>query len=147
MDDFISIQRKNHGVLKAALSTIPEVSFRRIPDEEGDSCGFLNFYMPTAEQSDKVVEAFKEFGIDAYWNYYNNNWHYVREWAHLKEIKSLYPLSDQINKTLENIKDQKFPQSDDLISRNISCLIKLSWTEEEVEDRASRMVQAIKSIL
>jgi 8-amino-3,8-dideoxy-alpha-D-manno-octulosonate transaminase len=146
MDEFISIQRKNHGILKAALSTVPEVSFRRIPDEEGDSCGFLSFFMPTAELSDKVVEAFKEFGIDAYWNYFNNNWHYIRKWDHLKEIKSLYPISDQINKTLQNIKDQKFPQSDDLISRNISCLIKLSWTEEEVKDRASRMVQAIKSI-
>ncbi len=147
MDEFISIQRKNHGILKAALSTVPEVSFRRIPDEEGDSCGFLSFFMPTAELSDKVVEAFKEFGIDAYWNYFNNNWHYIRKWDHLKEIKSLHPLSDQINKTLQNINDQKFPQSDDLISRNISCLIKLSWTEEEVKDRASRMVQAIKSIL
>ena len=147
MDDFIGIQRKNHGVLKAALSTIPEVSFRRIPDQEGDSCGFLSFYMPTAELSNKVVEAFKEFGIDAYWNYFDNNWHYIRKWDHLKEIKSLHPLSDQIKKSLQNINEQKFPQSDDLISRNISCLIKLSWTEEEVKDRASRMVQAIKSIL
>lgn len=147
MDEIIGIQRKNNGILKAALSTIPEVSFRRIPDQEGDSCGFLSFYMPTAELSNKVVEAFKEFGIDASWNYFNNNWHYVRKWDHLKEIKSLHPLSDQINKSLQNINDQKFPQSDDLISRNISCLIKLSWTEEEVKDRASRMVQAIKSIL
>ncbi len=147
MDEFINIQRKNHSILKTALSTIPEVSFRRIPDEEGDSCGFLSFFMPTAELSDKVVEAFKEFGIDACWNYFNNNWHYIRKWDHLKEIKSLYPLSDQINKALQNINDQNFPQSDDLISRNISCLIKLSWTEEEVKDRASRMVQAIKSIL
>ena len=146
MDEFISIQRKNHGILKAALSTVPEVSFRRIPDQEGDSCGFLSFFMPTAELSDKVIDAFKEFGIDACWNYFNNNWHYIRKWDHLKEIKSLFPLSDQINKALKNINDQKFPQSDDLISRNISCLIKLSWTEEEVKDRASRMVQAIKSI-
>ena len=147
MDEFINIQRKNHGILKTALSTIPEVSFRRIPDEEGDSCGFLSFFMPTAELSEKVVEAFKEFGIDACWNYFNNNWHYIRKWDHLKEIKSLYPLSDQINKALQNINDQKFPQSDEVISRNISCLIKLSWTDEEVKDRASRMVQAIKSIL
>jgi len=147
MDEFISIQRRNHGILKAALSTIPEVSFRRIPDPQGDSCGFLNFFMPTAELSNKVVDAFKEHGIDAYWNYFNNNWHYIRKWNHLKELKSLYPLSDQIKEGLQRINDQKFPQSDDLISRNISCLIKLSWTEEEVKDRASRMAQAIKSIL
>lgn len=147
MDDFIAIQRKNHAILKEALSTIPEVSFRRIPDPEGDSCGFLNFYMPTSELSNKVVDALKEFGIDGYWNYYNNNWHYIRRWDHFKELKSLFPLSDHIKEGLERIKDQSFPQSDDLISRNISCLIKLSWTEEEVHDRAKRMVAAIKSIL
>ena len=147
MDDFIKIQRKNHSIIKEALSSIPEVSFRRVPDPEGNSCGFLSFFMPTAELSNKVVDAFKEHGIDGYWNYYNNNWHYIRRWDHLKEITSLFPLSNQLNEGLKKIKDQKFPQSDDIISRNISCLIKLSWTEEEVKDRAARMVTAIKSIL
>ena len=147
MDDFISIQRRNHAILKEALSAIPEVTFRRIPDPEGDSCGFLNFFMPTAELSNKVVEAFAKFGIDAYWNYYNNNWHYIRKWDHFKEMKSLFPLSDEIKKGMERLKDQSFPQSDDFISRNISCLIKLSWTEEEVKERATKMAAAIHSIL
>ncbi len=147
MDDFIRIQRKNHAILKEALSAIPEVTFRRVPDPEGDSCGFLNFFMPTAELSNKVVEAFATFGIDAYWNYYNNNWHYIRKWDHFKEMKSLFPLSDQIKKGMERLKEQSFPKSDDLISRNISCLIKLSWTEEEVKDRGARMAAAINSIL
>jgi 8-amino-3,8-dideoxy-alpha-D-manno-octulosonate transaminase len=147
MDDFISIQRRNHAILKDALSAIPEVTFRRIPDPEGDSCGFLNFFMPTAELSNKVVEAFAKFGIDAYWNYFNNNWHYIRKWDHFKEMKSLFPLSDQIKKGMERLKEQSFPQSDDLISRNISCLIKLSWTEEEVKERGAKMAAAINSIL
>lgn len=147
MDDFISTQRRNHGILKQALSEIPEVSFRRIPDPEGDSCGFLNFFMPTADLTNKVVDAFKAHGIDGYWNYFNNNWHYIRKWEHLKEIKSLFPLSENIKKGLERISDQKFPQSDDLISRNISCLIKLSWTEDQVIDLGKRMNAAIKSVL
>ncbi len=147
MDEFVRIQRRNHGIIKAALSEIPEVTFRRIPDPEGDSCGFLNFFMPTAELSNKVVDAFKAYGIDGYWNYFNNNWHYIRRWEHLKEIKSLFPLSASVKKGLETIGRQSFDQSDALISRNISCLIKLSWTEEEVNDRAARMAEAIKSIL
>lgn len=147
MDEFIAIQRKNHGIIKEALSEIPEVSFRRIPDPEGNSCGFLSFSMPTAELSNKVVDAFASHGIDGYWNYYENNWHYIRKWDHFKEMKSLFPLSDQLKQGLEKIKTQSFPQSDDIISRNISCLIKLSWTEEEVKDRAQRMAKAIKSVL
>jgi len=147
IDDFIAIQRKNKKVLKDALATIPEVTFRRIPDEAGDSATFLSFFMPTAELSRKVVAAFKENGVDAYWNYYENSWHYVRKWEHLIEQKTLFPLSDNIKNGLQDLSKVEFPQSDDVISRNISCLIKLSWTEEEVKQRAENMVKAIRSVI
>ncbi|WP_347174588.1 DegT/DnrJ/EryC1/StrS family aminotransferase [Polaribacter uvawellassae] len=147
LDDFVATQRKNKKALKDALKTIPEVSFRRIPDEAGDSAGFLSFFMETKELTDKVVKAFKVHGVDAYWNYYENDWHYVRKWNHLKDLVSLYPLSDQIVNGMQDLNNTKFPQSDDLISRNISCLIKLSWTEEQVNERAANMVAAIKSVL
>ena len=62
-------------------------------------------------------------------------------------MKSLFPISDQIKKGMQDLKTKEFPQSDDFISRNISCLIKLSWTEEEVKQRAANMVAAIKSVL
>ena len=147
LDGFVETQRKNKKVLKDALKTIPEVTFRRIPDEAGDSAGFLSFFMATKELTDKVVKAFKEHGVDAYWNYYENDWHYVRKWSHLKEQVSLFPLSDQIVNGMQDLNTTEFPQSDDLISRNISCLIKLSWTEAQVNERAANMVAAIKSVL
>ena len=147
LDDFVATQRKNKKVLKDALKSIPEVSFRRIPDEEGDSAGFLSFFMPTKELTDKVVAAFKDYGVDAYWNYFENDWHYVRKWNHLKDQHSLFPLSDHIVNGMQDLNSVEFPQSDDLISRNISCLIKLSWTDTEVQERAEKMVAAIKSVL
>ena len=147
IDDFLAIQRKNKKIIKDALATIPEVTFRRIPDEAGDSATFLSFFMPTAEKSRAVVKAFAAHGVDAYWNYFDNNWHYIRKWNHLKDMKSLFPISDQIKNGMQDLNTTTFPQSDDIISRNISCLIKLSWTEEEVKDRAERMVKAIKSVL
>lgn len=147
LEDFVVTQRKNKKVLKDALATIPEVSFRRLPDEDGDSAGFLSFFMPTKELTDKVVAALKEHGVDAYWNYYENDWHYVRKWNHLKDKVSLYPLSDQIVNGMQDLNNADFSQSDDFISRNISCLIKLSWTDLEVQERATKMVAAIKSVL
>ncbi len=146
-DEFIALQRKHKKILKDALATVAEVKFRRLPDEEGDSAGFLSFFMPTEVLTKKVVAAFKEFGIDGYWNYYENNWHYIRKWDHLKEMKSLFPVSEQIKKGMQDLRTQSFPQSDDYIARNISCLVKLSWTEEEVKERAKKMVEAIKSVL
>ncbi|MFV0237198.1 MAG: DegT/DnrJ/EryC1/StrS family aminotransferase [Flavobacteriales bacterium] len=146
-DEFLKIQRKNKKILKEALATIPEITFRRIPDEAGDSATFLSFFMPTESLTKKVVTAFKDFGIDAYWNYYENNWHYIRKWSHLKDMKSLFPISDHIKQGMQNLNNTSFPQSDDYIARNISCLIKLSWTEKEVKERAEKMVKAIQSVL
>jgi 8-amino-3,8-dideoxy-alpha-D-manno-octulosonate transaminase len=71
----------------------------------------------------------------------------VRKWEHLKDLKSLYPISKEVKEGLKYLKTQTFEQSDHYIGRNISCLIKLSWTEEEVRLRANKMVLAITSVL
>mgnify|MGYP001148913373 FL=1 len=112
-----------------------------------ESCAFLSFFLPSLEISRKVSEAFKSNGIDVCWNYFDNNWHYIREWHHLKDAKSLYPLSSEIKNALEELKTQNFSQSDFYIGRNISCLIKLSWTEEEVRERALKMRNCINEVL
>ena len=71
----------------------------------------------------------------------------MRKWNHLKDQVSLFPLSDQIVNGMQDLNTADFSKSDDIISRNISCLIKLSWTEEQVNERAVQMVAAIKSVL
>ena len=147
LNEFVQIQKKNYTILREALSQIPEVTFRRVPEGGVESYSFLNFFLPDLEIARKVSGAFKENGVDACWNYYDNSWHYIREWHHLKNIKSLYPISEEVKKGLEYLQTKSFDQSDHYISRNISCLIKMSWTENEVRERASKMVDVINSFL
>jgi 8-amino-3,8-dideoxy-alpha-D-manno-octulosonate transaminase len=147
LPEFIAIQKKNYTILRDAISSIPEVTFRRVPEGGEESYAFLNFFLPDLETSRKVATSFKENDIDVCWNYFDNNWHYVRKWNHLKDAKSLFPLSSEIRQGLEAIKNTEFIQSDHFIGRNISCLIKLSWTEAEVNERASKMLDTIKSSL
>ncbi len=147
LDEFVAIQKKNYAIIREALSQIPEVTFRRVPEGGEESYSFLSFFLPDLETSRKVIQAFKENGIDACWNYYDNNWHYIRKWDHLKELKTLYPLSAEVKEGLQYLETKTFKQSDHYIGRNISCLIKLSWTEEEVKERANKMVKAIISVL
>jgi len=145
LPEFLEIQKKNYTILRNAISNLPGVTFRKVPEGGEESYAFLNFFLPDLDSARKVSEAFKNNGVDACWNYYDNNWHYVRKWHHLKEAKSLYPLSSEIKKMLSDLNARDFSQSDHFIGRNISCLIKLSWTEAEVNERAIKMAEAIKS--
>ena len=147
LKDFIAIQKKNYTTLRKAISEIEEVTFRTVPEGGEESYAFLNFFLPNLDRARKVIASFKEKGVDACFHYYDNNWHYVRKWEHLKEIKTLYPVSKEVKEGLSYLKDKTFDQSDHFIGRNISCLIKLSWTEAEVKERAKLMVQAIKESL
>ena len=147
LPEFLDIQKRNFNILREALEQIPEVTFRTVPEGGVESCAFLNFFLPDLETANKVSQAFKENGVDVCWNYYNNTWHYIREWNHLKDLKSLYPISAEVKKGLEYLKTKDFSKSDEYIARNISCLIKLSWTEDEVNERARKMVESINAVL
>ncbi|WP_034046209.1 DegT/DnrJ/EryC1/StrS family aminotransferase [Wocania ichthyoenteri] len=147
LPEFLEIQKRNYTILRDALSQIPEVTFRTVPEGGEESYAFLNFFLPDLEIANNVSKAFNENGVDACWNYYNNNWHYIRKWNHLKDLKSLYSISEEVKQGLEYLQTKTFEESDHYVSRNISCLIKLSWTEDEVRNRASKMVEIIKSII
>ena len=147
LPEFIAIQKKNYSILRAGLSQIPQVTFRTIPEGGEESYAFLNFFLPDLDTARKVSKAFKENGIDVCWNYYDNNWHYIRKWDHLKDLKSLFPISKEVKDGLKYLQTKTFEQSDGYIGRNISCLIKLSWTEAEVRDRAEKMVDCITQFI
>jgi len=147
LQEFIAIQKKNYTILRDAISKVPGVTFRRVPEGGEESYAFLNFFLPDLETAREVLTAFKNNGVDVCWNYFDNNWHYIRKWDHLKTQKSLFPLSSEMKQGLENIENKSFEQSDHYIGRNISCLIKLSWTEDEVKERASKMVSSLTKII
>jgi len=148
LDTFLSIQKKNHSKLKQILSTIPEISFRRVPDVEGDSCTFLSWFLPTQELTNAFVEEMKIEGKmpgNFYW--FNNNWHYIKKWDHLKQAKSLYPLSLDQKLSLMNLSNKDFSASDAIMSRCISTAISLLWSDEQIEEKGNKIVEVVKRVL
>lgn len=145
LDEFVAIQKKNYTILRDALAQIPEVVFRTVPEGGEESYSFLSFFLADLETTRKASAALKENGIDACFHYYDNQWHYIRKWQHLKDLKTLYPVPAEVKKGLKYLETADYSVSDDFIARNISCLIKLSWTEEEVKLRAEKMVAAIRA--
>lgn len=147
LDDFIDIQKKNYTILRSALAEIPGLTFRRVPENGVENYSFLNFYMPTEDLARKTIKALSDVGVDACFYWYDNNWHYYRKWDHLKDLKSLGPLSVEIKNSMPDYHKSDFSQSDHWVGRNISGLIKLGWSAEEVSERAKKMTEAIQSVL
>ncbi len=147
LDDFLALQKKHYTILRTALEPLDGLTFRTVPDGGEESYAFLNFFLKDLNTARTVNQLFKDNGIDACFHYFDNNWHYIRKWEHLKNKSSLYPLSDHLKKGLKDLKDKDFSKSDHYIGRNISCLIKLSWTEEEAQKRAETMANCIKDAI
>ena len=139
LDSMLERQRKHKKQLKDALSQCPAIRFRSIPDETGDSATFLSFFLPDEEKTRAVVRGLGEAGVDGVFYWYDNNWHYIRKWEHLKGMKTAATLAADKLGDLPDYANLQLPQSDGIISRTISMLIKLSWTEQDVSERIEKM--------
>ncbi|HVM87331.1 MAG TPA: DegT/DnrJ/EryC1/StrS family aminotransferase [Puia sp.] len=145
---FLEIQRKNHLQLKDILQQVPEISFRVIPDPAGDSCTFLSWFLPTEEITKAVVSELKNQNILAgnfYW--FDNNWHYIRKWDHLKAATSLNNLNAEQQLALAKIQSSSFEASDNIMKRCISTAIGLTWTNEQIKDKGEKFINVIRKVL
>ncbi|MFN4008288.1 MAG: DegT/DnrJ/EryC1/StrS family aminotransferase [Chitinophagaceae bacterium] len=148
LDTILAMQRHNNKLLRSYLEQIPEVSFRVIPDPEGDNAAFLSWFLPTAELMQAFVTEMKAQGILAgnfYW--FDNNWHYIKKWHHLKEAATLNRVSDAQREALLALATQDFSVSDAVMSRCISTAISLSWTEEQIHEKGTQMVAVLQKVL
>lgn len=148
LGQFLSIQRKNHGILKNILSGIPGISFREIPDAQGDSCTFLSWFLPTEEATKKTVEILKnENALAGNFYWFINNWHYHKKWDHLKKGHSLYPLNEAQNQALSDLHAKDFSKSDTILSCCISTAISLGWKESDIINKGEKIVAAAKQAM
>jgi 8-amino-3,8-dideoxy-alpha-D-manno-octulosonate transaminase len=148
LDEFLTIQKKNNAALKNILATVPEISFRRVPDEAGDSGSFVSWFLPTAEITKAVVAELKAQNILAgnfYW--FDNNWHYIRKWDHLKNSVTLNALSPELKQKVMHHASKDFAASDAVMSRCVSTAISLTWSDEQIREKGEKMVAVIKSVL
>lgn len=147
LDEFLAIQKRNYDILRNVLESIPQVSFRRVPEGGVESCAFLNFFLPDTATAKKVHTALGEAGVDVCFYWFDNNWHYYKKWEHLTELKSLGNLPTEVKNQLPDFSKSDFSLSDHWVGRTVSCLIKLGWSAAEMEIRAQKTKEAILSVL
>lgn len=147
LDQFLAIQKHNYSIIENAIRGIEGVTFRRVPDPSGNSCTFLSFMLPTEEIARRCAQSLATAGVDGCFYWFDNNWHYIRKWDHLKNIESLSGLSQEQVSGLGYLREVSFDQSDNIMSRTISVSIKLGWTEEQVQARAANIAMVINESL
>ena len=148
VDTVLAMQKKNHSLLKNILSQVPEISFRRIPDPAGDSCTFLSWFLPTEKITRAVINELKAQNILAgnfYW--FDNNWHYIRKWDHLKNGVALSALHPDLKAAVIHHANKDFSASDAVMGRCVSTAIGLLWTEEQVKEKGEKIVSVINKVL
>ncbi len=147
LEEFLSIQKKNYSIIRESLQNIPGLTFRKVPPGGVESYAFLSFFLSDASLAKKAHKALGEAGVDGCFYWYDNNWHYYRKWEHLVNKKSLGKLTGEIENQLPDYTESDFSKSDHWVGRNISCLIKLGWSAETVQDRAHKMAQVLIHIV
>ena len=142
LDKIVATQRKTKAKIKAALADIADIQWRELADPEGDQASFLSFMLPTQERTAEIHQKLSEHGVDGCFYWYVNSWHYLKNWQHIQTMTSCAPLPIELNDQVPDYTQVHLPQSDDIMSRTLSMLIKLSWTEEEIDQRIESMRQA-----
>lgn len=147
LEQILDTQRKHKALIKSALEAIHGVSFRHIPDPAGDNASFLSFFLPTASLAREAHQALVKNGIGGNFYWYENNWHYIKKWEHLKNATSLFPLNPELTHALRQMDFGRFGQSDEIMGRTISSLINLNWTASQANERAEKIAKTIKTVL
>jgi len=144
LDTILHRQRTHKRALKEALSRIPEVTFRHVPDEAGDSATFLSFFLPDEARTRAVAKGLSDAGVDGCFYWYDNNWHYIRQWDHIKTLASAARLPIRLLDAYPEYTRVELPESDRIMGRTLSMQIKLSWTEDECEQRIQKIIDVIQ---
>jgi len=143
LDTILKIQRANKEALKEVFSQFPEVSFRWVPDPAGDSATFLSFFLPDEKRARNVARDLGKAGVDGCFYWYDNNWHYIRQWHHLKKLEAAAKLPIELMDNVPDYGAENLPQSDRIIGQLISMQIKLSWTKEDLSQRKEKIADVL----
>ena len=146
LDWILATQRRNKAAIKAALQPIPGIDFRRIPDPDGDSATFLTFFLPDLETARRSVRALAAAGVDGCFHWFDNNWHYLRRWKHLRDMSTAARMAVQTLPNRPDFSTIRLTASDTVMQRAVSMQIKLGWTPSQLERRIESTVTALASV-
>ncbi|MGE5841289.1 MAG: DegT/DnrJ/EryC1/StrS family aminotransferase [Deltaproteobacteria bacterium] len=141
-------QRQNKARIKEALARIDQVTFREVPDPEGDTATFITFFLPTAQKAKDFNRAMADAGAGAiYW--YDNDWHYYERWEHLLGAKTLmrsgYPFNGESGRVRCTYARDALPKTAEILSRTLSIAVNIHM-DQQIPKIISAIEKAARTI-
>lgn len=137
---------KNKKFLISKLSKNPNIGFARLADPEGDSATFLNLLLPDTETTQRVIDEMKASGVAGFDYWFKNMYHFINQWDHIKEMRTVSKLPVQVLGAPQDYKNLNLPKSQDVIGRLISFGVRVSWTEEQMETLANNIIACVEKV-
>jgi 8-amino-3,8-dideoxy-alpha-D-manno-octulosonate transaminase len=145
----VAEQRKNKAAVKNALSAVPGIGFRTIPDPQGDTATFIAFNLPSASKTKAFQKAMSAQGVDFIY-FYENFWHYLPTWEHFLSKSTVnskkYPFMDPSYKGKAEYGRELYPKAEDIMSRTLCMIIPIKMADGRVEAIAAAAQKAGKQI-
>jgi 8-amino-3,8-dideoxy-alpha-D-manno-octulosonate transaminase len=140
----LQANRRNKKTLQQLLSANTNIKFAALGDEAGDSATFLNILMPDTETAKRTVAALNEAGIGGFNYWFTNMYHFINQWDHLKQMKTVSKLPVELFGSSQDYKNLQLPKSQEVVGRLISFVIKCTWTEQEMKTLAQGFLAAVE---
>lgn len=146
IDRIRNAKRANKAYIRSRLSAIEGLSFRPMPDPDGDSGTFLNLFMPDQPMAEKAAHELGKAGVGVnYW--FTNQYHFINQWSHLKELKSPFKMAIHHLGAPQDYANLHLPQTQHSIGRLMSLGIKVTWSEKEMDELCATMTRVLTSVL
>jgi 8-amino-3,8-dideoxy-alpha-D-manno-octulosonate transaminase len=138
--------RHNKKFMQQALGKNPHIKFAKVGDEAGDSATFLNILMPTPEIAQRTVEAFNQSGVAGFDYWFFNMYHFINQWDHLKNLKTVSKLPVEILGTPQDYNNLDLPVTQNVVGRLISFGVRCTWTEEEMTQLCNKIISCVETV-
>jgi 8-amino-3,8-dideoxy-alpha-D-manno-octulosonate transaminase len=133
LDDFVATQRRNKDRLREIVSLLPNVSFRHLPDEAGDSASHLAFMLADSEQRRRVNAVLQEEGVGAVC-FGENSWHFFPQWEHLlagaTQAANGWPFNREDSAGRITYSQDQLPESMRLLERTLVYPVMLNMDDD-----------------
>ncbi len=141
-----AIKEKNRAhkqFLVNELSKNKNIGFAKLADPSGDSATFLNLLLPDTETAKRAVTEMKAAGVVGFDYWFLNMYHFINQWDHIKELRTVSKLPIEVLGTPQDYKNLHLPKTQDVIGRLISFGIKYKWTEEDMKTLAAKISDCV----